>query len=601
MPHAIPSRLSATFVAASLFVILAGPLSAQGPELPPLVFPSSPGRGPSIEFEPTPDEPTPSNVQKVTPLDVTPVPTPSTIPGSTFPGSTIPSPGGPGSTIPGGIAPIVPLGPSPLMSPVPLGGSMATTSLPPGYGLHIVVGEDFANQFVATQRQDAGPIADRALGADIRGCQTTNTQTRMNFLPCERLIQGQLELSGDTRTQTTATTSQASIQSTGNAHFEVTKAIEFNGEVIATRSPAAYLTTAQRNRAAATQFTRVPLLGPLADSFALQQADQRRPEAERIAAYKITEQVAPQFNTQVDEQLVSLNQKLGDLRPRLQTLNLAPLSLLPRSTDQSMSLSLRMTPDEQVASSPVVTEQGLSIAVHESLVNGLIGRLGLGGMSVSDAQINGMVGNIRSMMGLPAAPQSEPGAVQATLVLARQNPVSARFQNGRIELVLVTAFQVEGAPPTAEKAITIPLRPSAGPNGYQLVPEKVEVIDSDGNSDAADQAANTIIGQTFQMRIPTIDIPTNSTIPLDGGRTLPIVVTSITADGGWLVVRLQGAAPPQVIPGDVAPIGPTLGPSPAPTLAPRPDLPQTQQPFPRRVGRGTGSRFRYRESMIQRP
>jgi len=513
-----------------------------------------------------------------------------------------------------------------------LTGGVAVAS--PGFGLHVVIGEDFANPFVATQRTNQGPVQDCILGAKIQGHQTTDVQTRINFIPSERLALGQLELTGNTRNQTRATTPQAAIDSAGDSRFVVTKALEFNGETVATRTPAAYLNTSLHSVGAQTTLTGVPLLGPLANAVALSQAEQKRPEAERIAAYKITEQVVPQFNSSVDTELVRLNQGLANLRSQLQGINLLPESLFARSSEHALMLSVRLTPGEQAAPAPALSDRGLSIAIHESLLAGFVSRSRFGGLEVPDTELAKVDAQIARLLGRPADEDAIPARPLFSLVLAQQDPVVIRFREGRIEAVLTTAIQPAAGPRLSERIITVPLQVTLDAATVRIAADTVQV---GSNVPGADATANELIRQGVSQQLKPIEIPRNFSLPLSDDRLLPVSVASADVANGWLIVRLEASGGPssagsplgsppaggQAFPSGTGTFGPTPAPTPTtvpyrpapaptptvpqgppsvpyapggPLLVPPSDPPRTTSILPRFSNRIVNPRYRYRSS-----
>lgn len=538
------------------------PVRAEEPELPPILIPPASDDSATPLFIPDAG-PTETKTRKVIPLDVTPVPStipsapPTTIPPTAVPNRTLRP-----STIPLEPLPSAPLSPTPERSTIPGGGFGPLPTGPlggpslmaaPGHGLHIVIGEDFANGFVSTQRTDQGPVSDCILGARVNGCQTTDTRTRINFQPCERQVLGQLELLGNTRNQTRATTPQAAIDSTGDAQFLMTKALEFNGRQVATRSPAAFLVTSQKIRGAQTQLSGVPLLGPLASAYATSVANQQRPESERIAAYKITEQVVPQFNTAVDEQLTRLNSQLGTLFARLASQRLEPASLITRSTEQGMIVSAQVTNEEAGTPSVALSEQGLSIVLHENLIRGALRRLPLEGMQVPDTQLKALGDQFTTLLGgtPPAADPAVPLGV-ATFVLGAREPVAVRFQNGLVEVSVVMSVQAAGAARLGERAITLRIRIDVEADSLRITPEPVDVRTLEPGEAAVDDVANTVIRKSIESQFQPFSVPRRFTIPLEEGRVLPVALAEASPRDGWLVIRLMTETPPAAMPSGFA-------------------------------------------------
>lgn len=530
------------------------PVRANEPELPPILIPPASDDSATPLFVPDAG-PTQTRTRKVIPLDVTPVPsTIPSIPQTTVPQTTIPPSAVPNrtlrpSTIPLEPLPSAPLSPVPERSTIPGGGLGPLPTGPwngpslmatPGHGLHIVIGEDFANGFVSTQRTDQGPVSDCILGARINGSQTTDTRTRINFQPCERMVLGQLELLGNTRNQTRATTAQAAIDTTGDAQFLMTKALEFNGRQVATRSPAAFLVTSQQIRGAQTQLSGVPLLGPLASAYAASVANQQRSESERIAAYKITEQVVPQFNTAVDEQLTRLNTQLGTLFARLASQRLEPASLITRSTEQGMIVSAQVTNEEAGTPSAALSEQGLSIALHENLIRGALRRLPLEGMQIPDTQLKALGDQFTTLLGgtPPAADPALPLGL-ATFVLGSRDPVSVRYQNGLVEISVVMSVQAAGAARLGARAITLRIRLDVEADSLRITPEPVDIRTLEPGEATVDEVANTVIRKSIESQFQPFSIPRRFTIPLEEGRVLPVALAEASPRDGWMVIRLM--------------------------------------------------------------
>jgi len=204
------------------------------------------------------------------------------------------------------------------------------------YPLCIIVGENPASQFVSTETVDEGPFQDYIMGARVQGTQKTNSRTSIDFVSNGNALRMQFVLKGITVSNTLAQTSQASIQSAGSVDFQVSKQIEFDGQLIKTWSPAAFMTIRQQNLGASTAMSQIPLLGPLANNIVMSAAEQRKPMSEMIAAQRITQAVAPVFNSRLDGELTRLNSQLsGDLRQKLTTANLYPSHIATVSSDEA--------------------------------------------------------------------------------------------------------------------------------------------------------------------------------------------------------------------------------------------------------------------------
>src|SRR5690606_4783826 len=203
------------------------------------------------------------------------------------------------------------------------GGTPVTTFYPPATledaapllqqisgSVRVIIPEAFLNRLLARSDTDTGPVVDNILGANVTGSQNTNTTLSVDVTECPQLARMQLQLTGTTQNQTIGVTPQAAVRSRGAHEFRLTKQVDFDGLTFATRSPAAWVTPRLTNEGAATRRTGVPLLGPLSNQIALTEAERRRPAAEQVITRRLTDQGAPRFNQEVDQQLSDANVRL---------------------------------------------------------------------------------------------------------------------------------------------------------------------------------------------------------------------------------------------------------------------------------------------------
>src|SRR5690606_26306152 len=97
-------------------------------------------------------------------------------------------------------------------------------------------------------------------------------------------------------------------------------------------------------------------LGPLSNQIAINQAQRRRPAAEQVITRRVTDQVAPRFNQEVDQQLSDANVRLQRHIPHLLGLaGLTPADVALSSTDEHVLFGLRV-PKVQASRRPAPDE-----------------------------------------------------------------------------------------------------------------------------------------------------------------------------------------------------------------------------------------------------
>ncbi|MEZ6066244.1 MAG: hypothetical protein R3B90_11185 [Planctomycetaceae bacterium] len=418
---------------------------------------------------------------------------------------------------------------------------------PPYCNFCFEVTEDFANRVLSRQDCNDGPVRDFVLGAEVFGEQTTKTRTRVDFLPCSQAAKLELNLMGQVHSATVGVTPQAHVQTVGQHEFRITKEIEFDGQMIRTRSPAAWVTPSQQNVAAATAVSGVPLLGPIVNNFVLQAAETREPQARQITAEKITRQAVPRFNQEVDKGLAQLNQQLATrVRPTLQQWQLIPQSQQLTSHDRAMQWRVTLgnsaatTPPPMDRSGEPHGEAGM-LCLHESLLNGLLDRLPLAGAEVPDAAMDAWFQSLAAGEGLAALARSR-GDIRpnlATIIFDRRDPIRFRFDRRRAELVVRIGIRPVAGPEINIQEITIPFEVRVTADRLEFVPEEVSIAAANPQAPEGvlDDPARQVIRREVQSRLQSRSVPRH--LPLFFAQTedAAVMLRSVTFEDGWLTLR----------------------------------------------------------------
>jgi hypothetical protein len=435
---------------------------------------------------------------------------------------------------------------------------------------------------VNTFREEASPFEEFIMGALIKGTQKTRARTTLDFRPSLSAVRLQIVLNGVTRSQTLAQTPQAAIQSEGNYEFQLTKQIEFDGEVVRTWSPAAFMTIHQRNIGAQTPVSSIPLLGPLASNIALGVADQRRPMTELIAAHRVTQSVAPEFNSRLDKELGELNRRYSqDAKPALSRIQLVPSDLSLISTEEAILIGAafgqanpanaskdavktisrgpggesKAIPIRQSLPTPMdalqfglqdapapfsldptsVRDQAL-IFVHESLAEDLAARFHLGGLALPDSAIQRL---LKKNTSASAAPQ------MYTLLFAKEKPLSLKFDHGEVQIILRVGIRPVVGPEFPMQAITIAVLPTLLPEQLQIHSE-VRSIEPLQPADKLPEMTETVIRQAIEQKLQDLTLPRALTIPREGDKPgIPVTLRTLASAGGWLTVTFHAAPLPE--------------------------------------------------------
>ena len=438
-------------------------------------------------------------------------------------------------------APSIDAQPGPVSAQVPSGTSLSTAErlaqMTATFPIVVVTSETFADHFVRQELFEEGPVRDFILGAHVVGTQRTLAVAQVDFVPHESRARMLIVLEGTTNNQTMNYTPQAVIQSTGRYRFQLTKQIEFDGDLFQTWSPAAFMTVRQQNQGAMTPVGGVPVLGPLASMIAITEADRQRPIAEQIAAQRVTQQIAPRFNNEADQQLATLNRLLADeVRSRLERLDLLPARLQTASTTDCVfigwGLTERRAPLESPAPAPDL-KTGVAVLVHESHLNDLLAKAPLRGAELPDTFFDRLQSLATGTSDAPSNPQL------ATLLFDEQQPVHATIHDGVMEFELRAAFRPVLGPLIPTQRLSFEVRPVLGSQMLSIstLLARVEPLEPTAEPDALSGIAGAAIRQQIEQRLEDVTLPRSIPLPIpELEQPATLAITGLSLENGWLVL-----------------------------------------------------------------
>jgi hypothetical protein len=476
------------------------------------------------------------------PLSLPPIPNPSIPPESiTAPPLPVPSQLN-GSEPTPALAPPVISEPAPT-TPRPLPQQQSVGRAASDENIFVTVNEAFLNQLASRTNETAGPVHDCVLGAQVTGQQKTDSRVRIELLPSPTTAKFDVVVSGVTQSTTTAVTPQASVDSTAEQQFHVRKSIEFDGRQFLTRSPGAVLESRLQNREARTRASRVPVIGSIADSIALVEANRRRPMGEMESARRLTARLGPELNSSIDQRLAVANQALEKGRdpstPWSGILN-APLKW--STVDHVIAGRGRFGSDPILSSAP--PEDGLSgasLRLHESAVTEWLNSALPDEREFDVAELDAWLMRLGEKLGRPPRSESEAPTFQAPsgtmLVLAGERPLAVRFINQQFFIELTAAIRPPGVPELPMQKIVISYECLKEPEQISLRPLDVTV--RAGDHAAADSVLSPALGAVIRgqamSRMEALNLPRTLKIPTEG-REVKLTAHSVRLVDGWLAI-----------------------------------------------------------------
>lgn len=421
--------------------------------------------------------------------------------------------------------------------------------------LHVAISEGFLNRVLAKTHIEEGGVRDFILGADVYGCQITNTTSLFDLLPSENGAYFRINLSGTVTTNTDSHKSNVVIFSQGNHLFNAFKDVHFDGEKFSTTPANMHVSASNEPYDASTKADNIPILGGFAKSIAMNAAIRKRPEAEAIAAQRVTSRVGPEFDNEVDEKFTELNGKLDSkLVEPLKAENLYPDYKSWRSTDTELDLSSRLMSGNELGGglAPVeaIAEGELVLRLHESLINNFLDRLDVGGKTMTEDELRKVIQDKASKLmnkevslaKAKDAPVDDDAKAPKAFIFTQQDPLRVKIADGKLNLIIRAGFQRDedkggNIPP---QIVTVPLAISI--EGEEIVATRGEVsVDAvDQPDNVAEQLARAgVIKKKLETSIQNKRDTRTMKIEKDAGNPVNVNVTELHALDGWLTIRLQ--------------------------------------------------------------
>lgn len=437
-----------------------------------------------------------------------------------------------------------------ILSGVLLAASFAGADEPPpssaAHNFCLRLSEEFCNRVVERRRHEIGTVRDFIAGADVYGNQVTQSRTSLDLRPCPSAIWGELVLEGLTHSRTVGVTPQAVVGTDGCHRFRMVKPVYFDGTRLLTGRPVASVAPRNVTMGIDTPLSRWPILGPLAGRQAYIEAERRRPQAEWEAAAHLAERVAAQFNTTADHELARISRLLrSGLERRPTTANVPWRILHASSSETAIDVRAHVGGALPVGTSAPVHSGTSVVGFHESAANAVLETLPLRGAALTDRQIDALIERLARLLagqnpGDPPGHDATAAARLYTLLLDSQQPLRVRLVAEQLQVVLRGAIQPVIGNKTARKEIVIPL--SAAVKGDRLILQagtvSVATAGPDGDG-VADLLTDNLIRQEVESRLKPIDLPRRFHLPLKDAPHIPLAVSQIRCESGWLLVVLD--------------------------------------------------------------
>lgn len=427
--------------------------------------------------------------------------------------------------------------------------SVQTPSLPAGSGafnVGVAITEAFLNELASDARQEVDSVCDRILGAQVSGTQQTTATTRVDCQRNNRLAQINFVLASITNSNTIGRLPNASVSTEGLHRADLVKPVFFDGRTLTTKRPQGFIKANNMTRGVVTPLSGLPLLGPVATQIAQAQALQSKTASETETASSVARKVVPRFNKSVDERLADANRRLrSELEPWLRSRSLWPDATKCTTTDSELRFRAQYgvsTPDQFPARR--LFGRKASLLLHESAINNMVESLGLGGLKVTDRQMQRAL----SRLGGNTAPApdvvgeepieedlSEP--MLYSLVFADIRPVFVRFVDDAIVVNLRLSIQpaASGASIPMQE-IQLAVTPRVDSDRVILEFAEPRVRPADGSTE---DSMSNVIRQQIANLIKPVELPASREFEVSAQKRVSATVGRVATSNGWLLLAVN--------------------------------------------------------------
>lgn len=419
------------------------------------------------------------------------------------------------------------------------------------YNLRVDASQAFLTKVVNQHRMENGPVDDCILGAKVDGCQTTVTDVGVHLIPSSRFARMNLVVNGQVSSNTQGVTPQATVYTWGNHYFTAFKEVDFDGDRFWTGPASVSVQANNTTTGACTKLSGIPLLGRFVDNIAINSAESRRGESEAIAASRVTDRVVPQLDAEVDRDFGPQGKNTSGLQRQLATfreLGVYPETKTYKTSSNNLFMNARlMAPDELGGAAPEpIVGPGLSLQVHESLINNSTDRAGLQGQTMTQDQLSDLLekrftkllGRTLQQKTVAKDPEADKGP--NTMIFDAHDPIRFHAADGAINITVRAAFRQEGKEEIPAQIVTLPVKFSV--RGNKIIAERGEVrvapvVKPDNVAQQITRAG--VIKAKFEHALPRREYDRVVRLNRPDKTSAAVAITRIDAVDGWVIILME--------------------------------------------------------------
>ena len=413
------------------------------------------------------------------------------------------------------------------------------------HNVHFTISEALLSRLIADYRTETGCIADCIMGAWVTGSQTTTVDVRADIRPSMTTANFDLNVNGNTQSNTRAQKSPATVWTNGNHYFWMNRSVYFDGRHVTAAQPAFNVDTNSRTVGLATEYDRIPIIRGIVRKIAAQKIAESKQQADELTGTRLRDEALPKFQSETDEQFSNGNETLSKMLDSLERRGVAPDSISARSSNTHIAVSSRTIGVARLGGSlqppAAATAKGAAAQIHESALNNAIDALGFQGRDIPEKDfVNELEVALSDLFQreikltndepapVVAGEEEEPPTI---FLFSKTDPIRVRFDNGQIILSLRTGIRQEGKEEIPEETVTIPI---------SMTLQDGKVILNPGNISVTGRPTRSVqIKRVLARRIVRKELSPTVDLQAAGDKTLPVTVTHLDLADGWLNAEFE--------------------------------------------------------------
>jgi len=400
--------------------------------------------------------------------------------------------------------------------------------------VRIAVAEALLDQLMPDREPDYHLVDEKVLGRPVRGQSVTYTEVGVRMIPDPSRLRLALEIRGRVSALTSSTSGPATFYNDSQSTYLALKEMELGTFGLRTRPVQVAVDNEIRLRAVHTSLDPIPIVNAVVRDIAESQHRKSRPEMTRDVQRKVAAKATRQIDDEADMRLGQLNARLHErLFQPLAKLSLGPKMIEASTTEQRMTMRLRLAADEQLAGDtprPWAPSDSLaSCQIHESALSNAVERLDLNGGTFTPAEVRQ---RLAEAFHRPEMLEDDPGRDDVTITFADEDAVRVHCRDGRLCIELSIARLARGSQRWDDFRVRAHYRPQFQGRSAELARDGiVELI---GRA-RAEIALRTIFCKTFSKQNPWQVLP--ELVGTDP-RFDNVEVTQFEIEDGWLAFAL---------------------------------------------------------------